>query len=386
MLPEVVDAYYEEGYRLRMGSPRLPVSGVQRVGEEVYIPDGPDDPPLTDWGFSLRDLYLFELIGRELGPSRLLVIGNAFGVSVNTLGAALRPVTIDAIDAETGGHASREGARLTRRVADRLGLDLRLTAGWSPRDLDAACRFERYGLCFVDGLHTNEQMLADFEGVRGRLEDRCAVVFHDVGLCAMDEAWYEILRRTRGEGFSGHAATFTDFGTCVLLRGLPALDRMLSITCRRLRNANEIYHNGQRRGDRRDGPERGVVHTTAGTPVALVGADEARAEFGWMLEQHPDRVVGVFDGMQIGSCVGGFEVRPLEALAGTGTRTVVLGASAEAHRRAVERLVPDAAVHPVAGLAHPVNIVNWPEVGPRAEIGVRTGPAVAAPRPGPDAA
>ena len=244
MRPNVVEAYYQEGYRLLMGSPRVLVSGVEPIDHRLRISDGTDQLPPWLWGMTLRDMYLFELIGRELNPDRAMVIGNAYGIGVNSIGDALRPVRIDAIDAETDGEWSAHGSELTRRVASRLGIDLKLTKGWSPRDIDEACRFDEYDLCFIDGEHTNEQMLADFDGIRDRLADRCAVVFHDVGQLGMQPAWQQIRRDTAGEGFAAHEVTFTDVGTCVLLRGMPELSRMLSITCHGFYDENVRYHAG----------------------------------------------------------------------------------------------------------------------------------------------
>ena len=58
-------------------------------------------------------------------------------------------------------------------------------------------------------------------GVADRLADRCAVVFHDVGLCGMDEGWEHIKRLARPMSLKPFDLTFTDYGLTVLLLAPP---------------------------------------------------------------------------------------------------------------------------------------------------------------------
>ncbi|MEC9373244.1 MAG: class I SAM-dependent methyltransferase, partial [Planctomycetota bacterium] len=193
MLPSVVAAYAAEGFRVRLGSPRLRTSGVHRWGHDRYIPNF-ERLPLGDWGFTIRDFYVLDLLHRELKPKNALVIGNAYGMSAVCLAELMKPICVDVIDAEVLGEESRAASDLTRRVARRLDLDLHLHGGFSPQDLNAACRFEKYDLVFVDGLHTNEQIILDYKGIERRLADRTAVFFLHIGNLNMDVGWDEIKR------------------------------------------------------------------------------------------------------------------------------------------------------------------------------------------------
>ncbi len=298
MLPSVVQAYLEEGYRFRMGSPRLYTSGVHRIGARTHPVDR-NALPTSELGFTLTDFYLFDLIGQELSPRTGLIVGNAFGVSAVCLGELLRPISLDVIDAEVCGDVSTEGADLTRRVAARLGLDVRLTRGYSPRDLGSACRHKAYELVFIDGLHQNGQVIADFQGVAPRLGERCAVVFHDIGLCRLDAGWEEIRRLAAPMGLRAFDLPFTDYGLTILLRGAPELESMLEATCPRLRDFNEVYEIGHQWWtppspvDRT--LEREIFFVPADGRIAFFGAGRDLGFYEPFMRLHPDRVAAVLD-------------------------------------------------------------------------------------------
>jgi hypothetical protein len=294
MLPTVVRAFWEEGYLMRLGSPRLLTSGVQPIDGRRYLRNY-GAVSTTDQGFTIRDFYVFQLIGAELAPRTGLIIGNAYGISTVCVAEALRPISVDVIDAEVSPAITRPGTELTRRVVDRLGLDVRISTGFSPRDLDDACRHDRYDLVFVDGEHTDAQMIADFRGVRDRLADRAAVVFHDVGQLHMDRGWEEIRRAAEPLGFTGHDLTFTDFGTTVLLRGLPELASMLEVTCPGLRELNEQYHLGFGNMHLDARPEKRVVYLAPGARIAFYGAGRDFNAHARFIERHPGVVAAVAD-------------------------------------------------------------------------------------------
>ena len=293
MLPNVVRAYADEGHVVRLGSPRLLTSGVQPADERTYIPNHAP-LPATDWGFTVRDFYVFELLARCFTPQSALVIGNAYGISAVSIGALFDPIRVDVIDAELCGETSRRGAALTRAVATRLGLDLRLTTGFSPRDLDAACRGDDYGIVFVDGDHTNAQVVADYTGVRTRLADQSAVVFHDVGLWKLDEGWRMIREDAASLGFTAHDLVFTDFGSTVLVRDVPELQSMLETCCAGLRDLNEQYQAGW--GFRQpETPERAVYAIPPGGRVAFYGAGHDLTPYRDFIERHPESVAAILD-------------------------------------------------------------------------------------------
>lgn len=374
MLPSVVRAYLEEGYVARLGTPRVLASGVQPIDRPFYIPDG-EDQPTTDWGFSVRDVYAFYVIGRELKPRNALIIGNAYGVSAVTLGELLKPIAIDAIDAEVR-EDGKIGSDLTRRVAKRLSLDLKLTVGYSPQDLDKACRSAEYDLVFVDGLHTDEAMFADFAGIKDRLAERCVVYFHDVGLCTMDKAWEKIKAIAIPMGFSAHDLTFTDFGSTVLVRGVPELDAMLSVTCFGLRDLNERYPRGYGFVAGQKWTERPVRFLKPGGRVAFYGAGTDLAPYQGFIERNPGAAAAIIDDdpKKAGTRKFGVPVLPSSELPKLGVSTVVISTRTfeKQVRARLAEIAPKVNVLPERG-AEPIEL-QYPK-GARATITENKKPA-----------
>ncbi|MEC9373245.1 MAG: class I SAM-dependent methyltransferase [Planctomycetota bacterium] len=349
MLPAVIRAYEQEGFRVRIGSPRLYTSTVHPLGAARH-PTARTGLALGDLGFTITDFHLFSLIGAELRPEAGLIIGNAYGVSAITIAEALRPISIDAIDAEVDGPESAAAADLTRRVARRLDLDLRLIRGFSPRDLPGACRFEKYQLAFVDGLHMSHQIIADYEAIAPRMNDRAAIVFHDVGLCRMDEGWKVIRERAARLGFAAHECTFTDYGLTVLLRNMPRLDEMLAITCGGLRDRNETYEIGHAFFNPETYVERPVAVLPEGARIAFYGAGKDLELFRDFIEENPDTVVAILDDDEKkwgGALYGIPIVDPVELPALCATAVVIASRSAErAMRTRIHRLAPHVPVLP----------------------------------------
>lgn len=358
MLPSIVRAYEHEGYRFRLGSPRLFTTGVHPIGRAMF-PTDRDALPVSECGFTMTDYYFFLMLGRELRPRRAIVIGNAFGISAICLAEGLKPLSVDAIDAQL--HPESEcGAELTRRVAARLGLDIVVHRAFSPRDLGAALRFVEFDLVFVDGLHTSGQIVADFTGVAPRLADRAAVVFHDIGLLGMDEGWARIKALAAPLGFRGFDLTFTDYGTTALLRGLPQTQAMLASVCPGLRDFNEHYQVGYWWHEPGDTPDRDVLILGAGETVALWGADRVEERYGRFMDAFPDAVTAVLDDDRArwGGAVRGAPVVDPRRLPYLNVRAVVLAdppRQADARRRC-HRLAPGVSVLPTPGAPDAVEL------------------------------
>jgi len=367
MLPRIIDAYFAEGFAFEMGSPANLMTGVT---------------PLDEWGprrrfgpvshrhvgISLRDAWFIRQCCECLGPVPSLVIGNSHGISTLLIAECLSPEPLDAIDAETS-YGSDNGTELTRRVADRLGLDVRVTTGFSPRDLESACRTNEYGFALIDGEHTDEQVVLDFEAVADRLADRCVVYLHDIGLRDMDAGWLRVRKRAEPLGLRGFDLSATDFGSTVLVRNVPELERMLGRTCPGLRSHTTAYHAGlglplsehppQHR------PETDLLVLRPGETVAFYGAGNDLTHQGHFILSHPDRVAGIFDDNPevIGSDRFGMAVRAGDELTDCDARAVVISthAHAEKVRARITELCEGLECYPRRGLLAPARVFCVPE-------------------------
>jgi predicted O-methyltransferase YrrM len=130
--------------------------------------------------FRLRTLFVTK------SNASVFIVGNAFGYSSIVLSYLFKEGTVDAIDAETEGDCNALGSYISRKVAETAGLNFRLTVGFSPDDVPKAFTPGiKYDIAFVDGEHTNEQVVADFFAIEPRLALRSVVILHDVGYKAL---------------------------------------------------------------------------------------------------------------------------------------------------------------------------------------------------------
>jgi len=153
VLPGVLEAYEECGYRVDLGGPsRLYATLVdRRTGRSLRC----------SGGISPSDGLLFAALARAYQPQTVFVIGTSFGLSAFVLAELFPRAVIDVIDAECEGVDNVEGSKITREIARRRYGNVRLTTGYSPQDISKAGRCDKYQFVFIDGLHTNAQMTKD---------------------------------------------------------------------------------------------------------------------------------------------------------------------------------------------------------------------------------
>ena len=234
MFPRVVEAYEQHGYRVDLGNPsRLLTSLVDQSTR------GGQD---TGGGISVSDALLLAALARVMSPAGVFIIGNSFGLSTFVLAELFPGAKIDVIDAEVEGAHNRVGSAVTRKIIASHFNNVQLTVGFSPGDVPRAMRLAKYQFAFIDGLHTNEQMLADFRGLLPYLDESAAVVFHDVAICRMFEAWRQVQSEAGAAGFRPFEIAFTQFGVTVISRGLPQVERYLESVSGKF--DDERYHLG----------------------------------------------------------------------------------------------------------------------------------------------
>lgn len=370
MLPSIVDAYSAQGFVFELGSPSALFTGLT---------------PRSDWqprrrfdtlsyrqvGISIRDAWFFMLVADALkqvnnhNPS--LVIGNSHGISTTLIAELLKPSPVDAIDAETS-MGSDQGTPLTRRVAKHLNLDVQITTGFSPQDLNSACRFDKYALVFVDGEHTNHQIVEDFIGIADRLADNCVVFFHDVGLRDMDSGWARVKELAQPLGLIGYDLPATDSGSTLLVRNVPSLERMLKQSCVPLRAHNDIFHAGLSLPLPTQSPDTDILVVQDNQRIAFLGAGNDLAHYAHFILSHPDRVDAIYDDDQtkVGTTRFGFTIQPTANLANASPDAIVISTHKyvdQMRLRAIQ-LAPKLIAHtyPRTGLLMPTRLVCVPSV------------------------
>lgn len=185
-------------------------------------------------GMTNADVEIFEKLRHlpSLRVHRIFEIGNAFGYSTTILAKLWPSAPLDVIDAEVDGTCPRVGSSLSRKILQKMQADVNLHIGFSPQDVPAAMREpRRYELVFIDGLHTLEQLILDFEAVRPYLAERCVVVLHDVEFSFLRNSVRWIMASPAGSGFRyfrGKTTAYRNFlGTGMLVRNISAEEMAL---------------------------------------------------------------------------------------------------------------------------------------------------------------
>jgi len=238
-IAKVIEAYKNSGYEVLLGNPDCLATRLLKHNRLIE----------ASFAISMSDILVFQWIAWFAPWKRALIIGNSFGFSTLLIAGLCPGCDVDAIDAEIEGSENRLGSQLTMAIAREDFPGVRLTIGFSPQDLPQACRFDAYDLIFIDGFHTNDQLIGDFGGICGRREGNSVVYLHDVGMAQMTSAWSTIKSKFLTTKDSAFDLNFTSFGTAVVIYGYPELKRFMETSCRPLEECF-YYFGGQHLGIR----------------------------------------------------------------------------------------------------------------------------------------
>jgi len=153
----------------------------------------------TGGGISLQEYYVFECLLDVWTPANIFVIGNAFGWSTLLLACLAPQARAVALDNGVEGDDARIGIDLTNAMATEQRLNAAVVFGRSPQDVPGVVTTHLGGtidLCFIDGLHTNDQQLADYLAIKPFLARDHIILFHDVVNWNMTESLGQIAMTT----------------------------------------------------------------------------------------------------------------------------------------------------------------------------------------------
>lgn len=194
---EICELFEKYGYQVRTGLNPYHFSCNRDVPFTFLYKNGA--PVGTGGGVSVQEVMFFEYLFKGYHPQNIFVVGNAFGWSTVLL-ALLNPESkVVAIDACIEGDDNEEGLRLTREIARKEGLDIRVYRGFSPDDVDtviADSGITSLDFVFIDGFHSNSQLVKDFDVCSALAGRDCVFVLHDVVNFSMHRAYTEILDRS----------------------------------------------------------------------------------------------------------------------------------------------------------------------------------------------
>ncbi len=192
IIGELTEFYREEGIELCAGLAPNHAEGLPWSLFTWYCRNG---QKLTEHlGIAMQEVYFLEHVLAAYTPARALIIGNSMGWSTLALGLLMRRGKVVAMDVASDP-AMREGLALTNRIAARHNLPVRAVQGTSPQDVAAIVDAEIGGsvdFAFIDGLHSNDQVVRDYLAVHAKAAPDAVYLFHDVVFCDLHAGMTEI--------------------------------------------------------------------------------------------------------------------------------------------------------------------------------------------------
>jgi len=151
-------------------------------------------------GIAMQEIYFLECLFADYRPKKIFLIGNSFGWSTIAIALLNPQARIVALDSG-GDPKSLEGLEMTNDIGRELTLDVKAVKGISPQDVGTAVAEHLDGsidFCFIDGLHTNEQIVLDYKAVQPFLTENGVMLFHDAISCGMEPGIEEIKELANG--------------------------------------------------------------------------------------------------------------------------------------------------------------------------------------------
>ena len=168
-------------------------------------------------GIAPSEIFVLEHVFRDWHPRTILVIGNSFGWSTLAL-ALLNPrARVIALDAALDNF-TRAWVDETNALAQAASLNVLAVAGSSPQDVPATLLndgVDTLDFVFVDGHHSNDQLVEDYTATVPFSSAGTVWLFHDVEYWDLREGVETV--RTRGN-LQAHRLLRTASGMAALLR------------------------------------------------------------------------------------------------------------------------------------------------------------------------
>jgi len=180
VIPRLFEMYRAEGIDVVSGLNPSHWIGLRAAPFTWFLRDGRSCT--TGLGIALQEMLFFECLFDSYKPARLFIIGNSFGWSTVALSLFNPQSQVVAMDAGMDCN-STEGLQGTNKIARKAGLNVEAVQGVSPQDVGTvlAKHFSAPpDFFFIDGMHTNEQIILDFRAVREKAPPGAVFLFHDV--------------------------------------------------------------------------------------------------------------------------------------------------------------------------------------------------------------
>lgn len=181
----------------------------------------------TGGGLALDELWLIEQISSVLSPATIYTIGVAMGWSTTAFCLLNPHASVIGIDNCVEGTDAERAVMVAMKAASLFDLRFKLFIGSSPEDVPASLAGSpSVDMALIDGLHTNSQIVKDFEALLPYISESSVILFHDVLNFNMMDGFHDICSTAAAEGFESRILRRTSSGMGVLYRNVtePVID------------------------------------------------------------------------------------------------------------------------------------------------------------------
>ena len=133
-------------------------------------------------GIALQEVYCLECLFETLAARNMLAVGNSFGWSTFALALANPDARVVAMDMADEPFTA-EWIERTNTMARIAGLKVTALKGTSPDDVPAILKSQfdsPVDFAFIDGGHTPDQIVKDFQAIYAHAASNAVYLFHDV--------------------------------------------------------------------------------------------------------------------------------------------------------------------------------------------------------------
>lgn len=181
ILAQMIEMYRAQGIDICTGLSSHDFGDLGTAPFTRFIKDG--RAVTNGLGIAMQEIYFLEHLFSVFQPRRILIIGNSQGWSTLAIALLLPNSVVAAMDAGFDEN-SVQGLDLTRRIAAATGLrKVRIFKAASPQDVASVVDSALEGsvdFAFIDGLHSNKQIVLDFQAIAARAAESTIYLFHDV--------------------------------------------------------------------------------------------------------------------------------------------------------------------------------------------------------------
>lgn len=203
LFAQLTDIYKEKGFEVRCGLNPCHYGNYPYAPFAILFKD--ERIISTGGGIALQEIMFLEYLSTVYTPRNILVIGNAFGWSTLALSLLWPASKLIAIDNCSEGLAA-DFINQTNETARQHGLNAEAVVGSSPNDVASIVNQHlgsQVDLVFIDGLHTNEQQMKDYNAVKQFCKSGI-ILFHDVISWKMKDSFQEIANDWNGSALLLH--------------------------------------------------------------------------------------------------------------------------------------------------------------------------------------